>query len=210
MSSAVIVLRLMQLLGRNFIEPTLSSVTSGAVIVVLPISNSSLRIGRILSCELIVPLECHYAILIERILVTIDGLGNILAILSSICLYSLTIGIEVEPIILLFLILSTVKSGLNLIINYMKLCPSGNLCTVISGTAVVYTIFPAFVVSYSVAVAVNPAPKHLALVIEGVLLAVDGLERDAVSIRSGISFTVVLEVVPYVLGVVLIVHIFIL
>ena len=103
----------------------------------------------------------------------IDSLGFILIAIFS--FNFLSVGIKVEPVVLFFLIQGSIKSGFNLIINYMKLSPSGNLCAIISGTTVIHTVNPSFIVGNSLAALINPAPKHLALVIEGVLLAIDGL-----------------------------------
>ena len=207
LSRAIVVSGLVQVLRRDLVEPALSSVTSRTIIVVLPLSNSCIRIGGICGCKSIIPLEGHYASLIKSVLVAVDGLGLVLIAILSVNL--LTVGVEVEPVVLLFLVQSLVKSGLNLLIQNMQLSPASYLSTVIGGTAVVHTVSPVSLVGDSLTALIDPTPQHLSLVIEGVLLAVDGLEGYAISVRGGVSLTIVLEVVPYVLGVVL-VHILIL
>jgi len=179
------------LVRANYLEPALNYLSTILwAVEVRPVRCGMQVAGGILSR---IPLIYHYTTGIEVIVFTIVLPGSISILTAIVKLYTfLTVCFEVEPVIIvIFFVIGVVV--------YADLLPASLHGTIFPGTEVVGSVCPTIFVVNHGTIFVNPTVQHDTILIECVLLSIDGLLAYFVT-AALVCFTIGLHVVVMILS----------
>ena len=160
------------------------------------------------------PLGNHCTVGVKCITTAIDC--SFLLVFIIICLYFLTVRHKVKPAGLIFVFIkyrSNILITGRIIISNIQLQPTGSHSTIIGITKVIIAIkerISVCVVKTFGLILTHPAIKHTALIVKGISLAVDGLKSNTAVVTIGHGAAISLEIIPVVIGLVILAGILIL